>query len=109
MMRLLLLLSSFFVYSLSAVLSKYASQSEFLSSYYLLFFGGVVVSLGIYAVLWQKVLAFMPLNKAFLCKSATIVIILSLSSILFDEVVTLSNVVGSCFILLGLALMAWNR
>ena len=55
-------LFAFIVYSCSTIFCKYASLYEFLSFAYILFLGGAVILLGVYAVLWQKVLSFMELN-----------------------------------------------
>lgn len=104
-----LLLFSFLVYSGTGVFSKLASQHSFLSLPYILFFGCVIATLGLYAVLWQKVLTFMPLNKAFLCKSICIVFTLALSYGLFDEHITRNNILGAICIILGLVVLSWKK
>lgn len=65
-----------------------------------------MVALGLYAVLWQKVLSFMPLNKAFLCKSICIVFTLGISYWMFAENITLNNILGAIIIILGLVVLA---
>ena len=107
--KILLLLITFVTYSASSVFSKLASQQEPLSLNYVLFFMGVVFFLGIYAILWQQVLARMPLNKAFLCKSITIVMILAVSHFIFHEAITFTNILGISFILLGLVVLSWKE
>lgn len=107
--KLFLIVIAFLIYSLSAVFCKYTSQCDFLSLSYCLFLSGVVVSLGIYAILWQKVLSFMQLNKAFLCKSITIVFILGLSVWLFKEKVTMNNLIGVVCIVSGLVVLSWKK
>lgn len=102
-------LFAFIVYSCSTIFCKYASLYEFLSFAYILFLGGSVILLGVYAVLWQKVLSFMELNKAFLCKSITIVFILLFSLLFFGEHITLNNVIGAVFIIFGLVVLAWKK
>lgn len=74
--RVLLMMLAFVVYSSSTICSKLASQQEFLSFPYICCLLGVVAALAVYAVLWQKILEFMDLGKAFLCKSITIVLFL---------------------------------
>lgn len=100
--QVFLLLGTFVVYSCSSVFSKNASMYDTLSLEYIIFFIGVLFCLGLYAILWQKVLSFMPLNKAFLCKSMTIVLILAISYFVFDESITINNVIGTCLIMFGL-------
>lgn len=53
---------------------------HFLSWSYLCGLFGALFTLGLYAILWQKILSFMPLNKAFLCKSVTILMVLAVSA-----------------------------
>lgn len=100
---------TFIVYSLSSIFSKYASMHDLLSLYYVMCVIIVFAFLGIYAILWQKVLSFMPLNKAFLCKSVTILMILAVSALVFNEVVTIKNIIGAGFIMFGLAVLVWKE
>lgn len=108
MFNVALLTVAFVVYSGTAIFSKLASQHEIFSSLYLVFFSCVLISLGIYAVLWQKVLAFMSLNRAYLCKSITIVIIICISHFLFGETITERNLIGAIFIIGGLFVLSWK-
>jgi len=107
--KFFLLLIAFLIYSSSTILSKYASQYDFVSLPYILYFGGVLLALGIYAVLWQKILSFMQLNKAFLCKSITIIFILVFSYFFFEETITVNNIVGILIIITGLLILAWEN
>lgn len=107
--RIFLLLFSFLIYSCTGIFSKLASQKAFLSIPYILYFGCVIVTLGLYAVLWQKVLSFMPLNKAFLCKSICIVFTLGISYWMFAETITLNNILGAIIIIFGLVVLAWKK
>lgn len=107
--KLIIILLAFIIYSSSSIFSKYASLHDFLSLEYLCFFACVLFSLGVYAILWQKVLSYMELNKAFLCKSITILFILAFSVLLFDETLTINNLIGAVFIIIGLIFLAWKR
>ena len=108
MAKPILILITFLVYSLSGVFSKYASFSEPLSWYYILCLSAVVVILGVYAVLWQKLLSTMQLNKAFLCKSVTIFFGLVIANLLFKEDITVNNILGAAIILSGLIVLSRN-
>lgn len=103
--RILVMLFAFVIYSMSTICSKLASQHELLSLPYILFFCGVLLFLMVYAVLWQKVLSFMPLNKAYLCKSITLVIILVISAVVFKEAITLCNIIGAALIIAGMCVL----
>lgn len=107
--NVVLLIITFAIYSCSSVFSKSASMYEFLSLPYMMFFCGVMLALMLYAILWQKVLAFMPLNKAFLFKSITIVMIIAISHLLFGEVITLNNMIGAGFIIGGIMVLSWEN
>ena len=104
-----LILNTFVIYSLATVFGKFASQHTFLSLPYVCFCGCIVVALGLYAILWQKILGFMDLNKAFLCKSITILFVLAFSYLFFNEEITPKNLIGASFIIAGLAVLAWKR
>ena len=104
-----LIILSFLVYSCTGIFSKLASLHAFLSIPYILYFGCVVGTLGLYAILWQKILSFMPLNKAFLCKSICIVFTLCISYWMFAETITLNNILGAIIIILGLVVLAWKK
>lgn len=104
-----LVIIAFLFYSCSTIFSKLASNHNFLSSFYILYFGCVVLSLLVYAVLWQQILAIMDLSKAFLCKCITILFILAFSYFLFKENINTNNIIGSILIICGLAVLAWKR
>lgn len=104
-----LLLTAFVVYSGTSFFSKSASLHEFLSLPYILYFGGVLACMGTYAILWQKVLTFMPLNKAFLFKSVTLLMVLAISALCFGETVTIKNLIGAAFIIIGLVILSWKE
>lgn len=103
-----LLFIAFFFYSLESVFSKIASGYETLSLQYCFFFGCVIVVLGVYAILWQIILKLMPLNKAFPYKSLSIIYILLFSSFLFDETITIKNIIGASLIIVGLIVLSWK-
>ena len=107
--KVFFLLLTFVIYSCSSIFSKYASIQDPLTKEYGIFVGCVLIALGLYAVLWQKVLSFMPLNKAFLCKSITIVMILAVSAFAFNEPISVNNIIGAIFIMTGLGVLAWKK
>lgn len=64
--------------------------------------------LSFYAILWQRILSFMSLHKAFLCKSVTIIMILLSSVLFFEENITTNNIIGAGLIMSGLGVLAWR-
>ena len=59
------------IFSLSPVCSKLAGQQPFLSFKFVLFYGLVILLLGIYALLWQQIIKRMPLTTAYANKAVT--------------------------------------
>ena len=68
-----------------------------------------ILVMGIYAVLWQKVLKLIPLNKAYLYKSSGIGISLMYAYIIFDENITIYNILGCTMIIAGIMILSYNR
>lgn len=73
---------------------------------YLLWIAGAVGVMGVYAMLWQQVIARLPLSTAYMFKGTSLVFVLLFSALLFGEAITLNNVVGSAIILAGIVLFA---
>lgn len=90
------------VYSVSGLFSKMASRYDFLSFPYLLCLGGVILVLGIYAILWQMALKKVPLNKAYLFRSLGVVYGLAIAFFVFQETITWNNVLGGGIVVCGL-------
>lgn len=102
----LLLHISFFIYAFAAVLAKLASGHPFLSFWFLLFAGGEVAVLGLYALLWQVVLGRFPLTKAYAAKGTVVLWGLVFGFILFQEKITMMNLLGSVVILTGVVVVS---
>ena len=88
---------------------KLASKYEFLSFQYVLYLGMTILVMGIYAMLWQKVLELIQLNKAYLYKSSGIGISLMYAYIIFDENITVNNILGCAMIIMGIMVLSYKR
>lgn len=97
------------LYSLGAIFSKLASANDFLSVRFCLFYGAVLMVLVLYAVLWQQVLKKIPLTTAFANKSITVIWGMILGRILFDEKISIGNMIGSAIILIGIYLVVTEK
>lgn len=109
MKKAVLVIASFLLYSSSGIFTKMASQQELFSLAYFSCFAGAIVILAIFAVLWQKILEIMPLNKAFLCKSMCVIITMFYAYLIFDETISLSNCVGALVIIGGLMVLSIKK
>lgn len=106
MVKYLSLIIINFIYSSVCIFTRLAAEYDFLSLEYISMLIIVVFILGIYALLWQQIIKRMPISDAYMFKGTSIVFVLLLSSLIFDEVITWQNIVGSIIIILGIALFA---
>lgn len=95
----------FFIYSISSVMSKYASGKDFLSFGFLLFYGLDVMILGIYALLWQQVIKKFELSIAYANKAVTLLWTPIWGIILFHEQITLGKAAGIVLVMIGIFIM----
>lgn len=99
---LLMLQLVFLVYSGSSVVMKFASNYDFLSVPYILLMGGVVLALGIYAILWQQVIKRFELSVAYANKAITLLWALLWGIFIFDEDITKEKVLGIIIVMIGI-------
>lgn len=97
------------VYSASGIFTKFASRYEFLSAHYIGCLFGAIFILGIYAVLWQVVLKKIPLNQAYLFRSLGLVYSLAIACFIFNEMISLQNIVGCGLVLGGLVILSSGK
>ena len=94
------------VYSTSGILSKLAAGVDFLSIEFCLYYGGVPLLLGFYAIGWQQILKRLPLTTAFSNKAVTIVWGIIWGALFFFEPITLPKAVGALLIIAGVVLFS---
>lgn len=94
------------LYSVTSLLSKYASRFDFLSGQYILFLALMVAVLGVYAILWQQAIKGFSPSVAYSNKSVTTIWVLLFSALIFGEGITLGNVIGTVLIITGVILVA---
>ena len=97
------------VYSASCLFSKSASIHEFLSVPFICCLCGVILILGIYAILWQIALKKVPLNQAYPFRSLGVVYGLSIAGLVFHETITLFNLLGSGLVIVGLLVITTSK
>jgi multidrug transporter EmrE-like cation transporter len=73
---------------------------------YLLWFGGAIVVIGTYAILWQQVLRRIELSTAYMFKGTTLIFTMLIAALLFGEAITGMNILGSILIVAGITLLA---
>ena len=93
-------------YSLSALCSKTAASYPVGSFRWLLFYGAVILILGLYAIFWQQITKRLPLSTAYMNKAATVIWGLVFGSLFFGERVTAGKLFGAALIIAGIVLYA---
>lgn len=104
--KYLVLIGVNFVYACTSICTKMASRQELLSWPYLFWIAGAIGVMGVYALLWQQVISKMPLSTAYMFKGTSLIFVLLFSALLFEEAITLNNVIGAVIIIIGIILFA---
>lgn len=94
-----------FAFSFCGVFSKLASQNQFLSFKFCLFYGISLMILGIYAIFWQQILKKFSLTTAFFNKAVTIIWGMLWGVIFFGETITINMIIGTIIVLIGIGLV----
>ena len=94
----------FLFYSLAEVFSKLAAGQEFLSFNFILLYGCTILILGVYALIWQKLLNYLPLNIAFSNKAVIIIWGLVFSCLIFKDTLSIQKIIGAAVIIAGVLL-----
>jgi len=93
------------IFSVNSICSKFASQNQFLSAKWILFYGIVICILGFYAIAWQQVLKHLPLITTYANKAATTIWGLIWGFVVFGEQITLQKVIGAIVVIIGVYLV----
>ena len=97
----LLLHIELLLFSLGGICSKFASQHEFLSFWFIFFYGLVILNLGVYAIVWQQIIKKLPLNTAYSNKAITIVWGILWGFVFFQEQIKWNMLLGAAIVILG--------
>ena len=101
-----ILLLVYLFYSTVSIATKFTSLQEFLSLKYFLGLAIVVAMLGIYAIIWQQVLKRIELTTAYMFKGTSLIFVLLFSALIFNETITVWNIVGARLIVGGIVWFA---
>ncbi len=91
--------------SLSGVCSKMASSYELLSFKFCLYFGLMVLILGIYTIAWQQILKHIPLTTAFCNKAVNVIWGMLWGYLIFEETLTVPMFIGGALVIIGVVLV----
>lgn len=96
----------FALYSVSAILSKFAGQHEVASLAFCAYCLAVLAILAGYAIGWQQMLKRLPLTTAFAHKAATVVWGMVWGVAVFGESLTPGKVVAAAMIVAGIVVFS---
>ncbi len=100
----LMLHAALLLYSTSGLFSKTASSFPFMSPKFLLFYAGMILVLGIYAILWQQIISRLPVTFAYANKAVTVIWGVVLGRLIFGEHVSRMQIAACGIIMLGTVL-----
>lgn len=98
----LILLLVNLLFSTVSIAVKYASMQQMFSMSYFICLGAVIAMLGTYAILWQQILKRVEITLAYMFKATGIIYVLLYSVFLFNESITIWNVIGATIIISGI-------
>lgn len=90
--------------SLSGVCSKMAANQKSLGGF-ALWYGGVLVIMAVYAVVWQQILKKLPLTAAYANKPVSLIWGMLWGSLIFHEKITWNMLLGAAVIFVGIYLV----
>ena len=103
--NLLFLLFGYILYSFIGVVSKSSIGNSLRSIKTLLYYGIVLMLLGLYAIIWQISIKKIPLYMAYMGKSVSLILTLLWSNLFFNEVIKINNIIGALLVICGILLM----
>ncbi len=106
-LRALMLLHALLVFfSFSGVFSKLASRETFLSLRFCLFYAGLILILGVYAIFWQQIIKRLPISIAYANKAVSVIWSMIWGAILFGESISLKKIIGGVIVIIGIILFS---
>ncbi len=91
-----------FIESFSSVCLKLAGNYPIMSKSYIIYYIATVAVMGIYAVLWQILLEYMPLTTAYLRKGISYILLYLWAFLIFHEHISVMQWIGTAIILSGM-------
>ncbi len=101
----LLLQLAVLVYSLSTVAANMASEYEFLSGRWILFFGLEFAVLAVYALLWQQAIKKLQLSVAYANKAVMLLWSMLWNFVIFSQGITTGRIIGVLLVMAGVIVM----
>ncbi len=99
----------YFVLSCTGVLAKYnAISSEPFSLRFFMILGLQILGLMVFTFCWQSILRKYQLSFAYAFKGTITIWALVFGRIIFNENITMNNIIGSIFIIVGIGVISYE-
>ncbi|MBQ8982598.1 MAG: transporter [Lachnospiraceae bacterium] len=92
------------VYSTTGIFSKLAGKYPFFSVRFFLYYGLDLLVLGIYAIVWQRIIKRIPLTTAYANRAITTIWGLLWGWLLFNENITIGKIISIILVVSGIIL-----
>ena len=89
------------LYTVSGIAAKLASNYEFLSLGFILCYGLEIFVLGLYAIIWQQIIKRVDISIAYANRAVAVFWTMLWSFLLFNEQITVQNLIGVALIFVG--------
>ena len=100
------LLLVYIFYAGISVIMKWTGIQDPLSPAWVMGLGGLILTLGIYAIAWQQILKRVALSTAYMFKGVSLIFVMLFLFLCFDEPITPIKLLGTLIIVLGIGLYA---
>lgn len=104
-----LLVFALLFFSLSSLCLRFSAQYPVMSGAFILFYALSIIILMVYAVLWQKILKYVELSRAYALKPFSMILSMIWGVMLFHERITWNMIIGTGMILLGIRMVVKSR
>lgn len=99
----------YFVYSFMSIFGKLAAREGEINFIFLVFYGGSLLTMGVYALCWQRIIKKLPLMVAYTNKAVVIVWGLLWGILFFNESVTPGKLAGVVLVIIGVVLFSMSE
>lgn len=96
---------SIVIYTLAGIASKFAAMEDGITLKFIALYLGEIAILGVYAVIWQQVIARIDLSIAYANKGTALLWSLLWATLIFQETITTWNIVGIIIVMIGIYLV----
>lgn len=102
--NILLAIILYLFFSTSSIFMKFASMQNTLFKS-IIFYGLSMLTLGTFALLWQKLLKKFDLSKVYIFKATTIIWGMIFGFLIFKETININMIIGSIITIIGISII----